>query len=58
MLCDYFPEYDANSKQDLVGKITYAGFNNAMSTVMEWVNTSPDVTQDIVNEVRKGDKCD
>lgn len=58
MLCDYFPEYDANSKQDLVGKITYAGFNNAMSTVMEWVNTSSDVTQDIVNEVRKGDKCD
>lgn len=58
MLCDYFNEYDAYAGRNLPEKITFKGFNNAMATVMEWVNTTDNVPQEIISEVRKGQDCD
>lgn len=58
MLCDYFNEYDSFTGRNLTEKITFKGFNNAMATVMEWVNTTDNVPQYIIDEVRKGQDCD
>lgn len=63
MICEYLPEVNSKN-EDKLEKISFAGFNNAMATLQDWIwspghgATDNTAHEQAIEEFKKKDKCD